>query len=46
MGFAAGAIAAATAKERNLEVVVSGWTGESQRVSTPRSSVQEPKYDV
>ena len=46
MGFAAGAIAAATARERYPEVVVSGWTGESQRASTPRSPVQEPECDV
>jgi hypothetical protein len=46
LGFAAGAIAAATARERYPEVVVLGWTGESQRASTPRSPVQEPKCDV
>ena len=46
MGFAAGAIAAATVRERYPDVVVLGWTGESQRASTPRSPVQEPKCDV
>ena len=46
MRFAAGAIAATTARERYPEVVVLGWTGESQRASTPRSPVQEPKCDV
>ena len=46
LGFAAGVIAAATARERYPEVVVLGWTGESQRASTPRSPVQEPKCDV
>ena len=46
MGFAAGAIAATTVRERYPDVVVLGWTGESQRASTPRSPVQEPKCDV
>ena len=39
LGFAAGAVAAATVRERYLEMVVPGWTGGSQRALTPPSPV-------
>ena len=46
LGFAAGAAAAAAGTQRYPGVVVSGWTGGSQRASTPSRAVQEPKCDV
>ena len=46
LGFAAGVAAAAAARQRYLGVVFSGWTGGSQRASTPIRAVQEPKCDV